>query len=342
MPRKCDFAGGVLLWAAPEIYSKVADPVGAAEDTYSVAVDILSLGVVVASQECGLPVFEEEWEKNAVAWVYALQKHVNNNYVNQGSELLYLVLDNMLFEDPDERSSADYVNTEAAKLLQSMAHESDDEGSATPKPSTDGDQSVVESEDSNEDSEGVEATDAEEEWGWLGVPVPETRVSQVLETTEAMSQGSIVNGLLWNSGGPERGTFASSNCSSQATVLGTVEAAQAEEEGPHEEEAEASSVAGSLPGGDEVQGDGGQDAGVASRGSRSMRKRSWPEGNLLLSLPQSCNYPPSADQKCAISKGPVDQKRSRVGGCVGTAQAIGALDMGLYRRSRTLVVVSIW
>lgn len=58
---------GTLLWAAPEIYTKVADPVGAAEDTYSVAVDIWSLGAVVASLECGLPVYEEEWRTESVA-----------------------------------------------------------------------------------------------------------------------------------------------------------------------------------------------------------------------------------------------------------------------------------
>ncbi|MCJ1423372.1 hypothetical protein MMC29_001255 [Sticta canariensis] len=50
---------GTLLWAAPEIYLKAADPIGAAKDTYSVAVDIWSLGVFVASLECGgLPVYE--------------------------------------------------------------------------------------------------------------------------------------------------------------------------------------------------------------------------------------------------------------------------------------------
>lgn len=58
---------GTLLHAAPEIHLKVADPVGAAKDTYGVSVDIWTLGVVIASLVCGLPVYKEEWKTNAVS-----------------------------------------------------------------------------------------------------------------------------------------------------------------------------------------------------------------------------------------------------------------------------------
>ncbi|KAL8927683.1 MAG: hypothetical protein Q9172_001243 [Xanthocarpia lactea] len=299
---------GTLPWAAPEIYSKVADPVGAAEDTYSVAIDIWSLGVVVASLECGLPEYEEEWERNAVAWIHAVQSHVSDNYDKQGSELLYLIIDSMLVEDPDERSSADYVTIEAERLLQSMARESDDKGSATPKPSTVGAQSAVGSEDLSENSESADATDAEEGCEWLEAPVSETRLSQVLETTEDAPQRSTVDDLLWDSGGPGRASFASSD-GGQATILGTAEAAQTKD--AHEEEDNASLVAGYLLGGDQVQGDAGRDAAMASRGSRSMRKRSWPEGNSPLSLPRSFPNPSSTDQQRAVGQGPPDPKRSR-------------------------------
>ena len=44
---------GTARFAAPEIYLKMADAEGAANNTYSVAVDIWSLGVVVASLMCG-------------------------------------------------------------------------------------------------------------------------------------------------------------------------------------------------------------------------------------------------------------------------------------------------
>lgn len=59
----------------------------------------------------------------------------------QGGELLWLLIDNMFVEDPDERSSADYARDEALKILQSMvSNESDDDsdgnkGSVTPRPS---------------------------------------------------------------------------------------------------------------------------------------------------------------------------------------------------------------
>ena len=60
---------GTPLWAAPEIYLKLANPTGAKEDTYSVAVDNWSLGLVVASLECGLPDYEGQDRTDAVAWI---------------------------------------------------------------------------------------------------------------------------------------------------------------------------------------------------------------------------------------------------------------------------------
>ncbi|KAL8771399.1 MAG: hypothetical protein Q9194_004890 [Teloschistes cf. exilis] len=199
---------GTLLRAAPDIYLKIADPVGAAEDTYGVSVDIWSLGVVIASLACGLPVYEEEWKTKAVDWIHAVQTRVNDHHVKHGGELLYLLMDGMLIEDPDERSSADYVTAKALKILQSMDNESDDEGPATPKPSILGTQSVVESESLKENSKSDDMTETDEGWEWLDVPDPETRLSQVLETTEVLPQGSTVDGLLWNPGGTERATAA--------------------------------------------------------------------------------------------------------------------------------------
>lgn len=80
---------GTLEWAAPEIYLKAADREGTANDTYDVAVDIWSLGSVVASVECGgLPVYEKGWETDAVAWIYKVQAHVTDHYMQQRSELL--------------------------------------------------------------------------------------------------------------------------------------------------------------------------------------------------------------------------------------------------------------
>ena len=157
---------GTLEWAAPEIYLKAADRKGTANDTYSVAVDIWSLGVVIASLECdGLPKYEAAWATDAVAWIHTLQAHVIDHYNQQRSELLWLLLYNMLVEDPDERSSADYCHDEALKLLklitdtrrqESTASDTEsrggDDGSTTPKPSTPGSNSAMGSESSEEAS----------------------------------------------------------------------------------------------------------------------------------------------------------------------------------------------
>lgn len=222
---------GTLLWAAPEIYLKAADPIGAAKDTYSVAIDIWSLGVVVASLECGgLPVYEEESKTDAEAWTRAVKNHVIDKYNKQGCGLLLLLLDNMLIEDPDERSSADFVHDEALKFLQTMANsgsDDDDESSATPKPSILSAQSVAASENAAEATKfrldiqsapdgsqapiretvehGIEGlneiskisslTDPEKR-EWLGALDPEIQPSQFPEIIDALPQGSIVDGLL--------------------------------------------------------------------------------------------------------------------------------------------------
>ena len=182
---------GTLLWAAPEIWLKIADSAGAKEDTYSVAVDAWSLGVVVASRECGLPEYEDQWGTDAVAWIREVQRHVNDYHSQHGGELLYLIIDSMLVEDPDERSSADYINDEALKILQSMANEPEDEDTATPTPSILSAESVslVESEGVDGNGKSTNVFDLEEEGEWADTPGSETRLSQVLESTEIPPQG---------------------------------------------------------------------------------------------------------------------------------------------------------
>ena len=303
---------GTLLWAAPEIYLKVADPVGAAGDTYGVSVDIWSLGVVIASLVCGLPVYKGESKTNAVNWIHAVQARVNDHYLKHGGELLYLLLDGMLVEDPDERSSADYVTVEALKILHSMENESHDEGSATPTPSILGTRSVVESESLDEKSNSDDLAETVEGWEWVDVPDPETRLSQVLGTIEALPQGSTVDGLLWNAADAERAGFASttSGDDSGATELGTVEA---QTEHPQKEQHDALFIARCLLG-DEEQGDGAREAVEASGGCQSTRKGRWPEGNSPLSISRSFTCPPSPDQRRTISREQPDHKRNRLEG----------------------------
>ncbi|OAR01256.1 hypothetical protein LLEC1_07404 [Akanthomyces lecanii] len=91
---------GTPLWAAPELYLKAADLKATKGDTYTPAIDIWSLGVVIASFLCGLPTYTEEY--------------------NDQNSLLWLVIDSMLCKDPDTRSSADYIHDEARKIVGSM------------------------------------------------------------------------------------------------------------------------------------------------------------------------------------------------------------------------------
>lgn len=134
-----------------------SDAEGAADDTYGVAVDIWSLGVVIASLVCGgLPAYDNKCATDAFIWIRGVQNHVVDVYNRQGGELLWLLIDGMLVEDPDERSSADYVHDEAVRILECMtSNESDDddhgdEGSATPKASMLAAQPTVGSEDPEE------------------------------------------------------------------------------------------------------------------------------------------------------------------------------------------------
>lgn len=229
-----------------------------------------------------------------------------------GGELLYLLLDDMLFEDPDERPSADYVTVEALKILKSTGDESDDEGSATPIPSIVGARSVVDSESLDEKSKSDDVAETVEGWEWVDVPDPETRLSQVLESIQVLPQGSTVDGLLWNAADPARASFASTTSSdgSPATEIGTVEA---QTEHPQEGEYDALFIARCLLG-DEEPGDGAREAVEAPGVSQSTGKRSWPEGNSPSSLPRSFTYAPSADQRRAISREQPDHKRSRLEG----------------------------
>lgn len=106
---------GSLLWAAPEIYNKIPDPDATADDSYSVAVDIWSLGLVIASRECGLPYYEDSYRTSAVAWIRAVLQHVED-HEEKGNELLYFLLDTMLVVNPQERKDALYCHDGALRL----------------------------------------------------------------------------------------------------------------------------------------------------------------------------------------------------------------------------------
>lgn len=99
-----------------------------------------------------------------MAWIREVQHHVHDYHFKHDGELLWLIIDNMLVEEPDERSSTDYINAEALKILRRMTNESNDESTVTPTPSVLGAEavSVVESERLDGNSKGTDVFDLEE------------------------------------------------------------------------------------------------------------------------------------------------------------------------------------
>ncbi|MCJ1448634.1 MAG: hypothetical protein MMC23_009151 [Stictis urceolatum] len=132
---------GTPHWLAPEVYLN---------NEYSAAVDVWSLGAVVASLVCGLPRKRSELEQDHGKWTRAMKNHFKYEQARRDSQLLSVILDNMLLEDPDERSSIDYVHDEALKILAKFVKDktdSDDgEVPSTSKPSIPSIQSTMASE----------------------------------------------------------------------------------------------------------------------------------------------------------------------------------------------------
>ncbi|KAM3514900.1 hypothetical protein MY11210_001505 [Beauveria gryllotalpidicola] len=130
---------GTLLWSAPEIFRKHADPVGTRYETYTVAVDTWSLGVVVGALSFGgLPRWRQEYRDGAESWVRKVRQYfVEKNGVKH-SQLLGLLLDRMIVQDGAMRSSAGFIHREAERILgltlSSEVYDGESEGTATPRP----------------------------------------------------------------------------------------------------------------------------------------------------------------------------------------------------------------
>ena len=304
----------ILKWTAPEIYLKAADPKGAANDTYSVAIDIWSLNVAVASLKCfGLPVYKKEWKRNAVAQIHAVQGHVIDKYEKQGrSELLWLIIDSMLIEDSNEKSSVNYVYDKTQKLLQKLVNKSADDddrlihsipsifgaqsavepedvekapmfcldiqsasdGSITPRPSMFGAQSAAEHEDPEE------------------APTFHLDI-HVSETSQVLLQKSVVHGLLWSSENCESVRLTNYH-DGEVIKLDIVET---QIKNPHEEESGVFFLIRYHLGG-EVQRDF-----EASRKKQSTRKRNWPKEKLtVVALPVFHSVIFSGSTKCLQQK----------------------------------------
>ncbi|OAA36935.1 protein kinase [Beauveria brongniartii RCEF 3172] len=119
---------GTPVWSAPEIFRRNADPVGTRFETYTVAVDIWSLGVVVGNLLFGrLPSWQSKYRNDAESWVRKFREYfVDKNRVKD-SKLLALLLDRMIVLDGAKRSSAGVIHREVERILgQGLSSKVDD------------------------------------------------------------------------------------------------------------------------------------------------------------------------------------------------------------------------
>lgn len=161
-----------------------------------------------------------------------------------------------------------------------------------------------------------------EEWQGSGAPDPDTQPSQVPDTSVALQQGSMVDGLLWNSEDPGPANLTS-NHDSEATKATKDRAGKAQTKGLPDESHDISFLI-RYHLGYKVPGYGAQEAVetsgvVAEESHQSIRKRTWPEESPSFSLTRSFTHPLSESQQRVInrdipsSKGPPDHKRSKRG-----------------------------
>ena len=268
---------GTLKWAAPEIYNKVPDPEATVNDKYSVAVDIWSLGLVIASQECGLPYYKQSYRNSAVAWIRVVLQHVED-FEEKGNSLLYFLLDTMLVMSPYERKGAPYCHHEALRLsncdsrLPFLHRISRD--SLTPPRNDESDRKC----DSGTSTPSVPINRASEEPTLRPSPQdeqlqisakptaasinsstkpPKAQMHQKQDSSVFIEQRSVLNSMLWNS--------EPADCSSNYNVIAT-------ETSSPENDAQPKKLKASLV--DEVQ----EIAVSPETATRKPRyKRSWTE-----------------------------------------------------------------
>lgn len=199
---------GTPKWSAPELCAKFANPALTSKDTYSVAVDIWSLGAVVGWLVCGDP--EHQPSRSYLAVARRLQSYYKRCSVELDSDLLRLVSGMMLDEDPARRSSAKEVETAADTLLRRLG--SDPASAATPArvvafsgglSDNAGSDDASDSETLDPPGEGTWDWDSKEQLVWIpksnkvtlkqgGRPVHEP------VEEEASPHGSTIEGSLWN------------------------------------------------------------------------------------------------------------------------------------------------
>lgn len=205
---------GTPKWSAPELCVKFANPALTSKDTYSVAVDIWSLGAVVGWLVCGEPEHDPDRNHNYLVVARRLQSYSKRCSIELDSDLLRIV-NMMMVEVPARRSSAKEVEIAAGTLLQRLGSDPGDLAS-TAAPArivafsgglgdNAGSDDASDSETPDPPGEGTWDWDSKEQLVWIPKyanegdrepPTPDQ--SRVLDTTQAVPHGSTIEGSLWN------------------------------------------------------------------------------------------------------------------------------------------------
>ncbi len=99
---------GTWKYAAQEILEEMSHRGSGArgKKRYTTAVDIWSLGVVLAKLLCGLPPYKEEYNDEGTLWCKKIVKKVREDLGKRPNEIVQFLLTNMLIMKPESRSSA--------------------------------------------------------------------------------------------------------------------------------------------------------------------------------------------------------------------------------------------
>ncbi|KAM3458418.1 hypothetical protein NHJ6243_007419 [Beauveria neobassiana] len=301
---------GTPVWSAPEIFRKNADPKGTRSETYTVAVDIWSLGVVVGNLLFGtLPSWQSAYSNDEKSWVRKFRKFFVDKNCVKHSKLLSLLLDKMIVMNAAERSSAGVIHCEVERILgQGLSSEVDDgesEGMATPMPRNMGGELTPRPGVNNDLLQVVKAlnngVDESHFFGskdTSGETVPShTQRQLAIDLREAYE--------AWNSCSPAAGSYKVTS-TPEKPEMASIPRTHLDEETKQLSAANKATVIAHCDAGGKVQANGGEIEPIdGSRGENLSHKRKWPKD------PSAGSRPVVEKQVAAAGKCSREHKRTK-------------------------------
>ncbi|KJZ68024.1 hypothetical protein HIM_12583 [Hirsutella minnesotensis 3608] len=128
---------GSLQYLAPEIYLRrqYINSGGRERMSYTPAVDIWSLGVVIYELMCQLPPYNPSYVDSGATWCRKVVRRFETDRKQRPDKLRLFLLSGMVVISPDSRCSAQYCHDQATLLSRAA-----DDGCRTPTPASYGDE----------------------------------------------------------------------------------------------------------------------------------------------------------------------------------------------------------